>query len=387
MSESIAFRIVDEFLQTSETLSPGLIPWNATPILQLLYLLAFYIVAGRIGGEALFYFTVKLFPERMKDYALLPFFTEEVTILVFGDAKTGKTTLLEMFTTPDDVNWRSDLSPGRSGRYRNLYAGYIWHGGKEKKEPIKRTVIDSDADVFTSAAGSGNYDIIPCDPDVVLLCFSLVNRSSFENIADLWYTELRKRNVQAPIVLVGTHLDKRGVVDLDSYLDRGTNRTYDVEDFVTRREGLTLMKKIAAISYIEFSSKSKRGISDLLYKTTQAGLFYKRKHKGLWLNFARRVRDTVLMRAPAVPTPPPPPPLPLFAGPSSQRRLQLGPLSLRGPHRHERVQYGCLRNRSKGLRIYYYIKCFTRWPPHLMFIIVVVEREADLLEVNLLADD
>ncbi|KAF8112719.1 hypothetical protein N665_0062s0063 [Sinapis alba] len=46
-------------------------------------------------------------------------------------------------------------------------------------------------------------------PDVFLLAFSLVSKSSFENVAKKWIPELRHYAPGVPIVLVGTKLDLR----------------------------------------------------------------------------------------------------------------------------------------------------------------------------------
>ncbi len=45
--------------------------------------------------------------------------------------------------------------------------------------------------------------------DVFLICFSIVNPSSFENVRAKWFQEVKHFCPNTPIVLVGTKLDLR----------------------------------------------------------------------------------------------------------------------------------------------------------------------------------
>jgi len=370
----IWYEFLDELLKSTHVFSFFVVPLNANPILQLIVLVAIFFFLSHVSGPyvavlmPLLYAVVKIFPT-LEQYFIVRWYTEELIIAGFGDTKTGKTSLLKKFNQVGNLIWWSDICPQGSRRYRSLEAGYVWHGGRERNEPVRRTIIDSNADVF---ATSESHDMIPFDPDVVLLIFSITNRSSFESISSLWYNGLRDRNVQAPIVLVGTNVDQREYIDLDSYLDQGVNNI-NLQDFVTRKEGMDLMRKIGAISYIEYSDRCQNGRSDLLYKTTQAGLFYKR-NQSIWLRLAKRFWNTV-------PTAPPPPPLLSSIFPVSPSIVHLGPITLRGGH--DRARYGCLRNSQRGVRIYFYIKCYTRRAPHSMFVLIIVVQEADLSQINM----
>ncbi|KAK3780856.1 hypothetical protein RRG08_055093, partial [Elysia crispata] len=46
--------------------------------------------------------------------------------------------------------------------------------------------------------------------DVFLLCFSVVNPVSFQDVQDKWYPEIRQHCPDTPIILVGNKIDMRG---------------------------------------------------------------------------------------------------------------------------------------------------------------------------------
>ena len=45
--------------------------------------------------------------------------------------------------------------------------------------------------------------------DVFLVCFSLVDKDSLDNVKSIWIPEIRHHNPKTPIILVGTKKDLR----------------------------------------------------------------------------------------------------------------------------------------------------------------------------------
>jgi Ras family protein U len=47
------------------------------------------------------------------------------------------------------------------------------------------------------------------DSDVFLVCFSVINPTSFQNVSEKWLPEIRRLCPEAPLILVGTQSDRR----------------------------------------------------------------------------------------------------------------------------------------------------------------------------------
>ena len=86
------------------------------------------------------------------------------------------------------------------------------------------------------------------DTDVFLVCFSLVDPESYENVYEKWYPELQRYSPHTPIVLVGTKHDLCG--------DHETLRNLRMEQCapLTWHDGIRLSNDIGAFKYVEFSA-------------------------------------------------------------------------------------------------------------------------------------
>ena len=93
--------------------------------------------------------------------------------------------------------------------------------------------------------------------DVFLLCFSITDRTSYENVTQKWMPELKHHSPIVPIILVGT---KQDMQDKDATT-------------ITQAEGQALAAEIEAEMYLECSSASKTGISHLFeYSVTTVNM-------------------------------------------------------------------------------------------------------------------
>mgnify|MGYP001227947970 CR=1 FL=1 len=47
------------------------------------------------------------------------------------------------------------------------------------------------------------------ESDVIIICFSIIDESSYMNVKEKWYPEVKDQCPKVPIILVGTKLDLR----------------------------------------------------------------------------------------------------------------------------------------------------------------------------------
>ena len=100
--------------------------------------------------------------------------------------------------------------------------------------------------------------------NVFLVCFSVANRASFENIQEKWCKELRKYANGTPILLVGTQSDRRGE---------------GVGDMVSEAEARKVAK-VLKCEYVECSARTREGLKDVFFTAiTTAIMPPKRDHK------------------------------------------------------------------------------------------------------------
>jgi hypothetical protein len=108
------------------------------------------------------------------------------------------------------------------------------------------------------AAGQEDYDRLrPLSypqTDVFLICFSIVNPSSFENIRAKWYPEVSHHCPNTPIVLCGTKLDLREDPETIEKLAQKRQAPISYE------QGMSMMKEIGAVKYMECSALTQKGL-------------------------------------------------------------------------------------------------------------------------------
>ncbi|XP_045168484.1 cell division control protein 42 homolog [Mercenaria mercenaria] len=104
------------------------------------------------------------------------------------------------------------------------------------------------------------------DSEVFVVCFSAVDRDSFESVKEFWVPEMKPNMTRKkPIVLVATQTDLRNTAGYDSDMP------------VSKTEGESLAKAIGAVTYVECSIQHHQSVKKLFSEVAQAALKYRKK--------------------------------------------------------------------------------------------------------------
>jgi len=158
----------------------------------------------------------------------------DVKCVVVGDGAVGKTCML--------ISYTENSFP--EGYVPTVFDNY------------EAQVLVEDTEVTFSlwdTAGQEGYQRIRVlsypKTDLFLVCFSVANRHSFENVSDTWMRELKHHCPHTPIILVGTKIDlrKSGGEKMNT-------------DYVSASDGRKLAETLNAICYMECSAKTREGL-------------------------------------------------------------------------------------------------------------------------------
>jgi len=163
--------------------------------------------------------------------------------VTIGDGNVGKTSALISFATN---NFPEDYCP-------TVFDNYCVHLSYDGK-PVALGLWDT--------AGQEEYDRLrPLSypgTDVFLMCFSVMNRNSFDNVKHRWIPEVRHFAPNEKIFIVGTKIDMRE----DQNVVNQLYSTYGDKP-VSYEEGLEYAKEMGAFRYMEISAKTQRGLKAL----------------------------------------------------------------------------------------------------------------------------
>ncbi len=123
-----------------------------------------------------------------------------------------------------------------------------------------------------SSIGQEDYDRLrPLsypDTDVILMCFSVDNKDSLENIQSKWIPEIEHFCPNVPYLLIATKKDLR------------SDPVAGMAGTIKPETGKTVSCNIGAYEYLECSAKTREGVREVFITATRAAL-QKKKKKGI----------------------------------------------------------------------------------------------------------
>ncbi|XP_061098178.1 rho-related GTP-binding protein RhoV-like [Conger conger] len=177
-----------------------------------------------------------------------------LTCMLVGDGAVGKTSMIVSYTTN-----------GYPTEYRqtafDVFSVLVQVDGVPVRIQLMDTAGQEEFDGFRSLS----YSHI----DVFILCFSVVNPTSFQNVTKIWVPEIRAHNPSSPIVLVGTQADLR--FDVNVLIDLDARGVKPVQ--VSSARGVA--DKIRAAGYVECSALTQKNLKEAF----DTAIFAAVKHK------------------------------------------------------------------------------------------------------------
>lgn len=167
---------------------------------------------------------------------------KNLKVVVVGDGAVGKTCLLWSYA-------KKEIPPEYVPTVFDNYVVKVDVNGEEVQLQLWDTAGQEELE---------NIRILSyTNTDVFLVCFSVTEPNSFENVQNIWLKELRK-HVQNPVyLLVGTKTDLRtDDATLQSLSQAGKKP-------ITPEEGKKLAQEIKAIDYVECSAIKQDGVKEV----------------------------------------------------------------------------------------------------------------------------
>lgn len=183
---------------------------------------------------------------------------QSVKLVVVGDGAVGKTCLL--------ISYTSDHFPKE-------YVPTVFDNYSANVMVDNKTISLG----LWDTAGQEDYDRLrPLSypsTDVFLICFSVDNRVSYQNVKTKWWPEVTHHCPKSKLVLVGTKIDLREDPTALAEVKAKGN------DMITFQQGESLAKEIKAECYMECSALTQKNLKTVFDESIQIAVFPDRKRK------------------------------------------------------------------------------------------------------------
>lgn len=176
---------------------------------------------------------------------------QNIKCVVVGDGAVGKTCMLVTYT---------------SNQFPAEYIPTVFDNYSAMKTVDGKTVKLE----LWDTAGQEDYDrlrpLAYPNTNVYLICFSIINTRSLENVKLKWVPELRHHTPDVPIILVGTKSDLRDDDKTIKELESKSQR------MVTTQEAQRMAKDVGCVLYIECSALTQTGIKGIFDDAIRAAM-------------------------------------------------------------------------------------------------------------------
>ncbi|KAJ4511353.1 Rho GTPase [Exophiala dermatitidis] len=174
-------------------------------------------------------------------------------LVLLGDGACGKTSLLNVFT-------RGFFPTVYEPTVFENYVHDIFVDGIHMELSLWDTAGQEEFDRLRSLS----YD----DTQAIMLCFSVDNRGSLENVGTKWIAEINEHCPGVKIVLCALKCDLREEQEKDDEEERtATPRT-----MIQYNEGLEVARQIGALRYLECSAMRNRGVNEAFTEAARVAL-------------------------------------------------------------------------------------------------------------------
>ncbi|KAK3089264.1 hypothetical protein FSP39_002196 [Pinctada imbricata] len=183
----------------------------------------------------------------------------KVKLVIVGDGACGKTSILIVYSRDE---FPEDHLP-------TVFDTYI--------KPVNVDGNEIDLALWDTA-GQEEFDRLrPLSypkTEVVLICFSIDNPMSLENVVERWSPEIKHFCPNVPFILVGNKSDIRNDRKTIEELKKWKKKP------VTSQEGHDVARQIGAHRYMECSAKMNDGIADIFKEAIKIALTFKKRKSG-----------------------------------------------------------------------------------------------------------
>ena len=176
--------------------------------------------------------------------------------MVVGDGAVGKTCLLWVYA---NNSFPDEYVP----TVFDNYSANVMVEGRTINLGLWDTAGQEDYDRLRPLSYPGT--------NVFLICFSVVNPASYENVKIKWHPEVTHHCQNVPLILVGTKSDLKQDPNYAKSMDEKGAKMKTAED------AEELRKAIKAVKYIECSAKTQHNIKQVFDECIKVVLFAKRK--------------------------------------------------------------------------------------------------------------